>query len=100
MSLVQMDTSSRQLNAQNRDLLNIDSVRTKTIVVGDTENGRTVRVLVIKSAASLVGTVTKTLPLTTVPLMTSLHHVNVVLLHQTVIQLRIRVKRNVLDDFF
>lgn len=100
MSLVQTDTSSRQLSAQNRDLLNTDSVRIKTIVVGDTENGRTARVLDIKNAASLVGTVTKTLLLTTVPPMTSLFHVSAALHHQTVMKLRIKMKENFLTHSF
>lgn len=49
-----------QANVPIRDLLATDSARTKTIVDGATQSGRTARVLVIKSAALLAGTATKT----------------------------------------
>lgn len=100
MLLVQTDTSNHQLNVPNRDLLNTDSVRTKTIVVGGSENGRTVRVLDIKSAASLVGIVIRILSPTTVPPMWNLHHDNNALHHQIVMKHKIIIEELVCDNFW
>lgn len=83
-SLAQMATSNRLVNAPIRDLLSTDNVRTKTIVDGRTESGRTARVLDIKSAASLAGTATKTLQPIIAPMMISRAHVNDAQRHQTV----------------
>lgn len=55
-----MVTSSRQPSAPTHDPSNTNSAKTKTIVDGATESGRTAHVPAIKSAASLVGTATKT----------------------------------------
>lgn len=84
MSPAQMGTSNQQVNALKRDPLSINSAKTKIIVDGATANGRTALALAIKSAASLAGTVIKTLWQTIAPTRTNRFQDKGAVHHQTV----------------
>lgn len=86
MSLARTDTPSRQRNAPNRDQLNTNSVKTRTIVAGAPGSGRTACVLGIRSVALPVWMATKTprLQRITVPTKKNRFHVNDAPHHQTV----------------
>jgi hypothetical protein len=95
-SLAQTVTSKTRVNVPIHGPSNIDSVRTKTIVVGATESGKIARVLDIKSAASLAGMDIKTQQLTTAPTKTNRFHVNDAVRRQTVMktQSQLNISRN------
>lgn len=83
-SPVQMEASIPRVNVSTLARSNTNSARVRTIVAGDTESGRTARVLDIKRDASRVGTATRTQQPTTAQKKRSQHQNNNAVHRQTV----------------